>query len=127
MQLSIIIVNFKTPQLVINCLQTIFDQTKSIEFEVIVVDNDSGNNNRELIMAGFPSVKWIGLDYNAGFARANNAGIRHASGDAILLLNSDTLNEMHAIEKCYLDFRNDECLACGVQLLNPKFSLASTE
>ncbi|HUR10049.1 MAG TPA: glycosyltransferase family 2 protein [Flavitalea sp.] len=119
MQLSIIIVNYKTPQLVVDCLRTVFEQTKTIEFEVIVVDNASGNHNRDMIITEFPSVKWIEMDYNAGFARANNEGIRKASGNVILLLNSDTLNENNAIENCYLDFSKDECLACGVQLLNP--------
>jgi len=115
--LSIIIVNYKTPQLLANCLQTIYDNTH-IDFEVIVVDNASGDNSRALITAGFPQVRWIQLSYNAGFARANNEGIRQANGQAVLLLNSDTLVEDQAIEKCYQLFMVSEYVACGVQLLN---------
>lgn len=116
--LSIIIINYKTPQLTINCLQTIYDQTSNIILEVIVVDNASGDGNRDIVCGRFPQIKWVQMDYNAGFARANNEGIRQSSGDIVLLLNSDTLNEDNAIERCYLAFRDGTYVACGVQLLN---------
>ena len=116
--LSIIIVNYKTPQLLIDCLKTVYQQTPADRAEVIVVDNASGDNSRERVTAAFPQVKWIQLSYNAGFARANNEGIRQATGDVVLLLNSDTLNEDNAIELCYQQFILSEYVACGVQLLN---------
>lgn len=117
--LSIIIVNYKTPGLVLDCLHTLYAQTKGISFEVIVVDNASGDNSRELITAGYPSVRWIQMEDNAGFARANNEGIRQAGANCVLLLNSDTLIEDGAIERCYGQFEPSEYIACGVQLLNP--------
>lgn len=118
MDLSIIIVNYKTPGLLTDCLQTVYAQTKSMAFEVIVVDNASDDNSRELVTTAFPQVKWIQLSYNAGFARANNEGIRQSGGEVVLLLNSDTLNEDNAIERCYRQFIDSEYVACGVQLLN---------
>lgn len=117
--LSIIIVNYKTPQLVIDCLRTVYDETRDLSFEVIVVDNASGDDSRERIGRVFPSVRWIQMDYNAGFARANNAAIRQSAGEAVLLLNSDTLVEDRAIEGCYRAFAASPYIACGVQLLNP--------
>lgn len=117
--ISIIIVNYKTPQLLLDVLATIYYPAMDIDFEVIVVDNASGDNSRQLTAARFPDVRWIQLDYNAGFARANNAGIREANGDAVLLLNSDTLVEDRAIERCFLTFMTSPYAACGVQLLNP--------
>ena len=80
MQLSIIIVNYRTPQLTIDCLRTVYNQTNNIGFEVIVVDNNSGDDSSQLIRTAFPQVSWIQMEYNAGFARANNAGIIRQTG-----------------------------------------------
>lgn len=118
MALSIIIVNYKTPGLLVDCLRTVFTGRETIAPEVIVVDNASGDNSREIVTTAFPQVKWIPLSYNAGFARANNEGIRQSTGDVVLLLNSDTLNEDNAIENCYRKFIASPYVACGVQLLN---------
>lgn len=116
--LSIIIVNYKTPQLVIDCLKTVYLQMPANRLQVIVVDNASGDNSRELITAAYPAVTWIQMTYNAGFGRANNEGIRQSAGDVVLLLNSDTLNLDNAIEHCYRQFVAADYVACGVQLLN---------
>jgi GT2 family glycosyltransferase len=119
MELSIIIVNYKTPSLVIDCIGSIYKNTKSPSYEIIVVDNNSSDNSREQIMTAFPEVRWIQMDYNAGFARANNEGIRQSSGEIVLLLNSDTVVSDNAIEACYYAFKESRYVACGLQLLNP--------
>jgi hypothetical protein len=116
--LSIIIVNYKTPGLVIDCLQTIYKETAGVGYEVIVVDNASGDDSERRVLALYPGVTWIGMSYNAGFARANNEGIRQSNGEMILLLNSDTLIEDNAIGHCCRLFAGDPYIACGVQLLN---------
>lgn len=116
--LSVIIVNYKTPQLLTDCLATVYERDNKLSMEVIIVDNASGDNSREIITRAFPQVKWIQMTYNAGFARANNEGIRQSTGDTVLLLNSDTLIENDAVEKCYRQFVTGEYVACGVQLLN---------
>lgn len=118
MAISIIIVNYKTPALLVDCLRTVLTGRETVRMEVIVVDNASGDNSREIVTSAFPQVKWIQLSYNAGFARANNEGIRQSTGDVVLLLNSDTLNEDNAIENCYRQFISSDYIACGVQLLN---------
>lgn len=118
MALSIIIVNYKTPALLVDCLRTVLTGRETIPMEVIVVDNASGDNSRDIVTTAFPQVKWIQLTYNAGFARANNEGIRQSTGEVVLLLNSDTLNEDNAIENCYRQFIASSYVACGVQLLN---------
>jgi GT2 family glycosyltransferase len=117
MNLSIIIVNYRSSGLLLDCLQTIHAQTTGIQYEVIVVNNDEKDKDREMITAPFPLVKWINMGYNAGFARANNAGIRAATGEVVLLLNPDTLVLNGAIEKCYRDFAATGYVACGVQLI----------
>ena len=58
------------------------------------------------------------MGYNAGFARANNAGIEVALGEVVLLLNSDTIVEDDAINNCYRALVSSTYVACGVQLLN---------
>jgi GT2 family glycosyltransferase len=117
-QLSIIIVNYRTPQMLADCLSSVYQFTNNLLFEIIIVDNDSGDNSRQLIESAFPQIRWIQLNYNAGFARANNEGIRQSSGDAVLLLNSDTLVKDNAIGKCFEAFNASPYVACGVQLLN---------
>ncbi len=118
MQLSIIIINYKSVQLVVDCLQSVFNQNSKITCEIIVVDNDSRDNSREKIKNIFPAVRYLEMDYNSGFARANNEAIRKADGDVVLLLNADTIIENNAIENCYNFFINSQYVACGVQLLN---------
>ena len=118
MGLSIVLVNFRSPQLHIDCLTEIFKDPIASTFEIIEVDNNSGDDSRERITSAFPTVKWIQLDTNAGFSRANNAGIRVAKGDAILLLNGDTLPRGKDIQESYRRLMGSEYVACGVQLLN---------
>ena len=96
---SVIIVNYKTPELILDCLYTIYEQTKVVSFEVIIVDNDSQDNSQFVIQNQYPDVQWIQMNYNSGFARANNAGIKAAAGEYVLLLNSDTLILENALDK----------------------------
>src|ERR1700691_2959030 len=121
-ELSIIIVNYKSAGLITECLQTIYAGTNDIIFEVIIVDNDSKDNSKEAILSAYPEVVWIEMNYNSGFARANNEGIRQAKAEIVLLLNADTLIMDKAIEKCYRLFTNSEYVGCGVQLLNNDLS-----
>jgi GT2 family glycosyltransferase len=118
MDLSIIIINYKSAGLLADCLRTVYEQTGSISFEVIVVDNLSNDDSERQLTAAFPGIKWIQLSYNAGFARANNAGIRASTGKAVLLLNPDTLVTDGAIENCYFSLQRSPYIAAGVQLLN---------
>jgi GT2 family glycosyltransferase len=117
-ELSIIIVNYKTPGLVIDCLETIHRETTGVSYEIIVIDNASGDNSEGQIMAAFPDIRWIPIPYNAGFARANNEGIRRSRGNVVLLLNSDTLIEENAIGNSCVLLAGSPYIACGVQLLN---------
>ncbi len=119
MDLSIILVNYKSPQLVLDCVQSIYEQTKQLSFEILIADNASGDNSKEIILNKFSQVKWIPLDYNAGFARGNNAAIKQAKGELILLLNTDTIVLENALDKAVALFKNEKNIAaCGVQLLN---------
>lgn len=115
---SIIIVNYKTPQLVIDCINSFWHACDPVITEVIVVDNESADGSQNLIRSAHPFIRWIDMGYNSGFARANNAGIRASKGSLVLLLNSDTLDETAAIRRCFERFETATYIACGVQLLN---------
>ena len=91
-------------------------------FEWIVVDNDSKDASKEIILQEFPFVVWHEMGYNAGFARANNAGIRMAKGVNILLLNPDTLILNDALQKTLSIFSTSTYAACGVQMLHPNLT-----
>ena len=91
MDVSIIIVNYNTKDLTLQCLKSIFEQTKNIDFEVIVVDNASSDGSCTAITKRFPQVKVIESDVNSGFGRANNLGAKRAKGKYLFFLNSDCL------------------------------------
>jgi GT2 family glycosyltransferase len=115
--LSVIIVNYRSANYVAACLRSAFEFASAKSFEWIVVDNASGDDSQQKITHEFSFVKWIQMDYNAGFARANNEAMRRAAGDIFLLLNADTIVINNAIERCYNKFINTNHVACGVQLL----------
>ncbi|HJW27806.1 MAG TPA: glycosyltransferase family 2 protein, partial [Saprospiraceae bacterium] len=72
------------------CLQSVFEQTRGIAFEMIVVDNASSDGTGEMLSREFPQVKVLRNDRNLGFAASNNKAILISSGRYILLLNPDT-------------------------------------
>lgn len=119
MDVSIIIVNYKSPELILDCLNSLFLETKHITFEIIIVDNHSEDNSKQQILAKYPDVVWLQMSYNAGFARANNSGIKIAKGKYCLLLNSDTLILDNAITELVKRLEQyTEIAAASVQLLN---------
>ena len=90
MELSVIIINYNTFQLTCNCIQSLYEKIKDIEFEIVLVDNASTESAPELFRQKFPGIKLVVSKTNTGFTGGNNLGIEHAEGDYLLLLNSDT-------------------------------------
>ena len=126
MYLSIIIVNYKSAQHILECLKSAFVFSSAHNFEWIVVDNDSKDDSEQLICQQFPTVRWINMGYNAGFARANNEGIRQATSDCYLLLNPDTLIIDDGIWRCYQKLIAGDAIAAATQLLNADRSPQAT-
>ncbi len=87
---SVIIVNHNTRDLILRCLRSVFDSRGEVEFEVIVVDNASTDDSLEAVRKEFPQVILIENPDNTGFAAANNTGLEKAAGRYVVLLNSDT-------------------------------------
>lgn len=88
-QLSIVIVNWNTRDLLENCLNSVYSNCDDLEIEIIVVDNASSDDSQIMVSSLFPKVKLLASDVNLGFAKANNIAFRHCSADYIMLLNSD--------------------------------------
>ena len=105
MDVSVIIVNYNTCNLVKKCVASIFEKTKNVSFEVIVVDNNSKDGSVEAIIDEFPRVRVFPLKENIGFGKANNIGVKHAKGRFVFFLNSDSflLNDAISILVNYLD------------------------
>lgn len=90
MELSIISVNWNATEFLRECIHSIYEQTKGISFEIIVVDNASPDRSIEQLPREFPDVKLVLSSQNLGFSRANNLGSRRAAGEFLLFLNPDT-------------------------------------
>jgi hypothetical protein len=91
MDLSIIIVNYNTRDLLRNCLRSVYSSQSDFQYEVIVVDNCSPDDSVEMVRQEFPQAKLIASEINGGYAYANNLGLRQAQGQHALLLNPDTV------------------------------------
>jgi GT2 family glycosyltransferase len=98
--------------------------TNTVEW--LVVDNSGSESDRELICTQFPFVQWVEMGYNAGFARANNEGMRMATGKVYLLLNPDTLLKPGVVMSACQRLLASTYVAAGVQLVYadgvPQFS-----
>jgi len=90
-KLSIIIVNWNSTAYLLKCIESIYKYTCENEFEIIVVDNASPDDDVELVKHQFRDVVLIESPENLGFARANNLGFRASSGDYVVFLNPDTI------------------------------------
>ena len=87
--ISVIIVNLNACQLLEECLASIYNHTREIAFEVIVVDNHSADASVRMVKTEFPQVCLIENVVNNRYALANNQGLAAASGKYVLYLNSD--------------------------------------
>ena len=117
---SVLITNWNGLDVLRNCLQSVFEHTKDISFEVILVDDASSDGSVEMVRRDFPEVHIVAREHNGGFVRANNDGAQHAHGRHIMLLNSDTVLQSNAVEilSDYLD-AHPLVGVCGGWLLNP--------
>lgn len=124
MDLSIIIVNYNTRELTLNCLRTIYQSKTLFHYEIILTDNNSNDGSVQAIKELYPKVILIPNSDNVGFSKANNQGIRIAKGRYILLLNSDTTIESDTLDTMirFMDEHN-EVGASGCKVALPDGSL----
>ena len=96
---SIVITNYNTRQLLLDCLASIPLAVGGALAEVIVVDNGSADGSVEAVQSAFPRVRLVANKTNAGFVRGNNQGFALANGRYVLMLNSDAFPRAGAVER----------------------------
>lgn len=88
--LSVVIVNFNTRDLLLSCLRSLFQVPQEFTFEVIVSENGSADGSEESVRREFPQVLLIQHGRNLGFGSAMNLGVAQARGRYLAVLNPDT-------------------------------------
>jgi hypothetical protein len=119
LDISIIIVNYNTKNLLRNCLNSIYATVHNISHEIIVVDNASSDGSQVMVGTEFPTIHLIKNERNYGFGAANNRALAITGGRYALLLNTDTVLKEKAVSELFsfMETHPDAAMACG-QLLN---------
>jgi len=123
MDLSIIIINYKTKKITADCLKTIKNSADKLKKEVIVVDNGSADGSVDYLREKFPWVKVFNSGANLGFAGGNNFGFKKSVGKYVWLLNSDTLIKKTTIQKLYQAAVKNNAAIASCRLLNSNGSI----
>ncbi len=120
MKLSIVILCWNDLAVIGDCLRSIYEGTRSIEFEVIVSDNGSSDGCIEFVRENYPQVHLIENGSNLRFAKGNNVGFEASRGEYVLILNPDTIIHDGALDRmvAFAD-RHPEAGALGCRVVNP--------
>lgn len=119
MDLSIVIVNYKGCRVTADCLASIGRAQLRCSYEVIVIDNHSGDGSVEFLKEHFKAATVVEMPINGGFAYANNAGVQLAHGEYVALLNSDTLLRGSVLDQMLQYFKDHkEIGAMGCRCVN---------
>ncbi len=125
--LSVVIVNWNTLDLLRNCLNSLRSACADLQLEVFVVDNGSTDGSQEMVQTEFSEVHLIENSQNLGFAKANNQALQKATGKYLLLLNSDTIVLPNALQGLMQTMEKDAGIGvAGLQLLNEDGSLQNS-
>ncbi|MFA6422761.1 MAG: glycosyltransferase, partial [Candidatus Buchananbacteria bacterium] len=120
MDLSIIILNYKTKGLLKQCLRGIGLFSLPLKYEIIVVDNASADGTERMMKEEFSNYQFIQSQKNKGFSAGYNLGIKEARGKFLLLLNPDIAVLADSILKMYHFMEsNSQVGLAGPKLLNP--------
>ena len=119
MDLSLVIVNWNTRELLLKCLTSLYDTIPDLRFEVWLVDNASTDGSLTAVEERFPKVRLIRNSRNLGFAAANNQALRQIKGRYALLVNTDVVITQGSVQTLFRFMENsgEAGMACG-QLLN---------
>jgi len=98
-EVSIIIVNYRSLNLIDDCISSIYEHSSVQNFEIIVITNSGWGENGQKVIDKYPDVNWINPKKNLGFSAANNLGARNSSGKNLFFLNPDTLFVNDVIDK----------------------------
>jgi N-acetylglucosaminyl-diphospho-decaprenol L-rhamnosyltransferase len=126
-ELSIVIVNWKSREFLENCLESIQANCNDLTYEIIVIDNASYDGCKEMLESQFADVVFIQSDENLGFARANNLAYNKSRGQNILFLNPDTKVQERALQTLMETLETiPDAGMVGAKLLNSDNTLQTT-
>ena len=103
-RLAAVVLNYRTPELVLDCVASLESEVDPVADTVVIVDNASGDGSADRIEAELQARGWsawarlLRSEHNGGFSAGNNLGIRAVEADAYLLLNSDTVVRAGAVQ-----------------------------
>lgn len=121
---SIIIVNWNTRDLLLDCLRGLYESVEDAQVEVIVVDNGSVDGSVDAVKREYPKVLVVENEYNVGFAKANNIGMSISTGRYVCLVNSDIVFLDPCFSKlCKFMDNNAEVGMIGPRLVWPDLRL----
>lgn len=127
MDLSIIIINWKSVAFTRQCLASIYTNATDLMCEVIVVDNASYDGCEEMVKSEFPQVTFLQSEHNLGFAGANNLAFAQSHGRNVLFLNPDTEIQGSALQALVTSLESlPHAGMVGARLLNSDFTLQTT-
>jgi GT2 family glycosyltransferase len=119
MDLSIIITNYKNPDLLRLCIKSVIKNTFNISYELIVTDSATEEVTEMMMREEFPEINFFPFINNVGFQKLVNTGITHSQGRFLLVLNGDILARPSAIEKMFEYIKNNKAVGMlGPKLLN---------
>lgn len=119
MDLTIVIVNYRVKYFLEQTLASVEEALRGIDGEVVVVDNNSGDDSIAYCRERFPRVTFVENNENVGFARANNQAIATARGEFTLILNPDTIVTHASLAQCMEWMKSHaDCAAIGVHMMD---------
>jgi GT2 family glycosyltransferase len=124
LDLTIIIPSYNTRGLLHDCLQSIYQYTTGITFEIICLDDNSPDRSADMVAENFPQVILVRNPVNLFYTQNNNLGMRMSRARYACLLNSDTKLIGNAFEALvrFMD-EHPDAATCGPKLLNPDMSV----
>ena len=96
--ISILIVTYECREAARDCLTSVYEGATGLDYEVVVVDNASGDGTAAMVRTDFPRARLVALEANVGFAAGVNVAAEAAMGEYVLLLNPDTVVHEGAVE-----------------------------
>jgi GT2 family glycosyltransferase len=132
MDISIVILNYKSKGFVMSCLKSIYEADfllayRQLNYEIIVVDNASDDNIGDILAWQYPEVIFIQNHDNRGMGAGNNVGMKRAKGDYVIVMNPDTIAFRETFKILFEFMENDKQIGvCGPRQLNPDKSIQSS-
>ncbi len=119
MDVSVVIVNYNVRYFLEQCILSVKAASKKITTEIIVVDNNSNDESCKILLEKYPEVVLLQNKENVGFSKANNQGVKAATGDYVLILNPDTIIAEDTLDKIFAYAKIKQNLGVlGVKLID---------